>query len=81
MKCGAINKDSAREAMFVGMTRCDRPMQRMIRITLPKLMDRLFLRAGIAKKGRDCHSLRHTCDALLYQATRDVKIVQKTLRH
>jgi integrase len=43
-------------------------------------MDRLFLRAGIAKKGRGCHSLRHTCGALLYQATRDVKVVLNLTR-
>lgn len=80
-KRGSIEADSDGEPMFIGITRCDRPMRRMTRITLSKLMDRLFLRAGIAKKGRACHALRHTCGALLYQATRDVKVVQETLRH
>lgn len=80
-KRGAIGADKDGEPMFVGVTRSDRPMQRITRITLSKLMDRLFLRAGITKKGRACHALRHTCGALLYQATRDVKVVQETLRH
>jgi len=38
-------------------------------------------KASLKRPGISCHALRHTCGALLYQATRDVKIVQETLRH
>ena len=78
---GPTVADKDGEPLFVGVTRCDRPMKRMARITLSKLLDRLLLVAGIAKKGRGCHALRHTCGSQLYQATRDVKVVQETLRH
>jgi integrase/recombinase XerC/integrase/recombinase XerD len=38
-------------------------------------------KAGLKRPGVSCHALRHTCGALLYQATRDIKVVQETLRH
>jgi integrase/recombinase XerC/integrase/recombinase XerD len=68
-------------AMFVSLSKGDKEMCRITRTGLSKWMDELLLKAGIAKKGRACHALRHTCGALLYQATRDVKVVQETLRH
>jgi integrase/recombinase XerC/integrase/recombinase XerD len=67
--------------MFVSLSKGNKEMCRITRTGLSKWMDELLLKAGIVKKGRACHALRHTCGALLYQATRDVKVVQETLRH
>jgi len=67
--------------VFDSLSKGDKEMCRITRTGLSKWMDELLLKAGIVKKGRACHALRHTCGALLYQATRDVKVVQETLRH
>lgn len=80
-KRGPIPSDQDGEPLFVSLTKSDRVCGRITRIGLSKWLDSLLLKAGIAKKGRGCHALRHTCGALLYQATRDVKVVQETLRH
>ncbi len=45
------------------------------------IINKYLTQAGLKKKGISCHALRHTCGTLLYQATRDVKVVQSTLRH
>ncbi|TYO96315.1 phage integrase family protein [Geothermobacter ehrlichii] len=33
------------------------------------------------RDGLSYHALRHTCGALLYQATRDIRAAQETLGH
>lgn len=38
-------------------------------------------KSGLKWPGISCHALRHTCGHLLYQTTRDPKVVQETLRH
>lgn len=73
--------DSDGRPLFVSLSRCNRELGRLSRIGLSKWMDTVLLKASIAKNGRACHALRHTCGSLLYQATRDVKVVQETLRH
>jgi integrase/recombinase XerC/integrase/recombinase XerD len=78
---GSISPDKYGEPLFVSLSRGDNVRGRISRIGLSKWMDSLLIKAAIAKKGRGCHALRHTCGALLYQATRDVKVVQETLRH
>lgn len=80
-KRGPVPSDQYGEPLFVSLTKSDRVCGRITRIGLSKWLDSLLLKAGIAKKGRGCHALRHTCGALLYQATKDVKVVQETLRH
>jgi integrase/recombinase XerC/integrase/recombinase XerD len=67
--------------MFVSLSKGSKEMCRITRTGLSKWMDKILHKAGITKKGRACHALRHTCGSLLYQATRDVKVVQETLRH
>lgn len=73
--------DSDGVPMFVSLSKGDREMGRISRIGLSKWMDKLLENAEVTKLGRACHALRHTCGSLLYQATRDVKVVQETLRH
>lgn len=78
---GAVPSDRNGEPLFVSLTKSDAVHGRITRIGLSKWIDTMLAKAGVAKKGRGCHALRHTCGALLYQATRDVKVVQETLRH
>ena len=78
---GDIDSDKDGEPIFVSLGKTGKLGGRITRIGLSKWMDVMLLKAGISKKGRACHALRHTCGALLYQATRDVKVVQETLRH
>jgi len=78
---GPVVSDKDGEPVFVSLGKSGRLGGRITRIGLSKWMDTMLIKAGITKKGRACHALRHTCGALLYQATRDVKVVQETLRH
>lgn len=78
---GSVAPDMEGEPLFVSLGKSGVVRGRITRIGLSKWIDTLLLKAGITKKGRACHALRHTCGALLYQATRDVKVVQETLRH
>jgi integrase/recombinase XerC/integrase/recombinase XerD len=78
---GPVQSDTNGEPVFVSLDKGGRVRGRITRIGLSKWMDTMLVKAGIHKKGRGCHALRHTCGALLYQATRDVKVVQETLRH
>jgi len=78
---GDVQSDKDGEPIFVSLGKSGRLGGRITRIGLSKWMDTMLAKAGITKKGRACHALRHTCGALLYQATRDVKVVQETLRH
>ncbi len=78
---GTVQSDKDGEPIFVSLGKSGKLGRRITRIGLSKWMDTMLAKAGITKKGRACHALRHTCGALLYQATRDVKVVQETLRH
>jgi integrase/recombinase XerC/integrase/recombinase XerD len=78
---GDVVSDKDGEPIFVSLGKAGKLGGRITRIGLSKWMDTMLVKAGITKKGRACHALRHTCGALLYQATRDVKVVQETLRH
>ena len=78
---GPVQSDKDGEPIFVSLSKGDTVRGRITRIGLSKWIDTMLAKAGITKKGRGCHALRHTCGALLYQATRDVKVVQETLRH
>jgi integrase/recombinase XerC/integrase/recombinase XerD len=78
---GDVQSDKDGEPIFVSLGKSGKLGGRITRIGLSKWMDTMLAKAGITKKGRACHALRHTCGALLYQATRDVKVVQETLRH
>lgn len=78
---GPVQSDKDGEPIFVSLSKGDKVRGRITRIGLSKWIDTMLAKAGITKKGRGCHALRHTCGALLYQATRDVKVVQETLRH
>lgn len=58
-----------------------RLMHRITRRGLQNIVDRIFKDAGVKSPGVLCHSLRHSCGTNLYGATKDLRIVQETLRH
>lgn len=45
------------------------------------IVNSVLRRAGLKKKGNSCHALRHSCGTNLYAATKDIRLVQETLRH
>lgn len=58
-----------------------KPGNRINRRNIREAVDLWLERAGYKEKGKSDHMLRHTCATLLYKETKDLKIVQETLRH
>lgn len=54
---------------------------RINRRNIREAVDLWLTRAGYKEKGKSDHMLRHTCATLLYKETKDLKVVQETLRH
>lgn len=44
------------------------------------VMNKGLKKAGLKQKGYACHILRHSCGTNLYAATKDLRVVQETLR-
>lgn len=78
---GAIERDNQGEPLFVQVRKGGTAMGRISRTGVNKVVDHYLQKAGLKREGLSCHALRHTCGALLYQATRDVRAVQETLGH
>lgn len=45
------------------------------------IVNSILRRVGLKKNGNSCHALRHSCGTNLYAATKDIRLVQETLRH
>lgn len=54
---------------------------RLSRTSLNNIVDYWFRKANIKESKKSCHILRHTAGTLLYHATKDLRLVQETLRH
>jgi integrase/recombinase XerC/integrase/recombinase XerD len=78
---GPLEKDSQGEPLFVQVRKGGRAMGRISRTGVNKVVDHYLRKAELKREGLSCHALRHTCGALLYQATRDIRAVQETLGH
>lgn len=78
---GAVERDNQGEPLFVQVRKGGTAMGRISRTGVNKVVDYYLRKAGLKREGLSCHALRHTCGALLYQATRDVRAVQETLGH
>jgi len=78
---GSLEKDEQGEPLFVQIRKGGTAMGRISRTGVNKIIDHYLLKAGLKRDGLSCHALRHTCAALLYQATRDIRAVQETLGH
>jgi integrase/recombinase XerC/integrase/recombinase XerD len=72
---GQVNRDELGEPLFSSLSKAGKPLGRITRIGLIKLIDTLYGNAAIKRPHLACHALRHTCGAQLYQQTRDVKVV------
>jgi len=81
MARGAVERDDHGEPLFVQIRKGGTAMGRISRTGVNKVVDHYLQNAGLKREGLSCHALRHTCGALLYQATRDVRAVQETLGH
>jgi integrase/recombinase XerC/integrase/recombinase XerD len=81
MARGTVERDDHGEPLFVQIRKGGTAMGRISRTGMNKVIDHYLLKAGLKREGLSCHALRHTCGALLYQATRDVRAVQETLGH
>jgi integrase/recombinase XerC/integrase/recombinase XerD len=78
---GQLEKDEQGEPLFVQIRKGGTAMGRIIRTGVNKIVNHYLLKAGLKRNGLSYHALRHTCGALLYQATRDIRAVQETLGH
>jgi integrase/recombinase XerC/integrase/recombinase XerD len=54
---------------------------RISRDGIRTVVDAHLSKLGLKRQGLSCHALRHTCGTLLYQETKDLALVQETLRH
>lgn len=78
---GPVEPDDNGEPLFVQVRKGDMPGGRITRQGVNSVINDYLVKAGLKRKGFSCHALRHTCGALLYQATRDIRAVQETLGH
>ena len=54
---------------------------RLDRQTIRWNTNRILSALGMKTKGASCHVFRHSCATALYKNTRDLRVVQETLRH
>lgn len=59
----------------------NKPGNRVDRRNIRLAIDNWLKQAGLKEPGKSAHMLRHTCATLLYKETKDLKVVQETLRH
>jgi integrase/recombinase XerC/integrase/recombinase XerD len=78
---GVVPADRQGAPLFCSVTKGHRTRGRITRIGINWVIDHYLKEIGAKREGLSCHALRHTCGHLLYQATRDVRVVQETLRH
>lgn len=55
-------------------------MGRITRNGIRWIMNKALDAAGLKHPGQSCHVLRHSCGTNLYQSTKDLRLVQETLR-
>ena len=75
-----IPRDDQGTPAFVSLSN-NKNGHRLSRTAIRDIVDGCLTAAGLKKPGLSCHCLRHTCGTLLYRATKDLRIVQETLRH
>ena len=75
-----IKKDGVQTPLFVSDSHKNL-WGRMSRNGLRFVMNKALELSGYKKKGFSCHIFRHSVGTNLYQATRDLRLVQETLGH
>lgn len=79
----AIQDDISKTPLITSMSNNNRG-HRISRDAINRIIDYWFDKAEVTNGRQDklsCHLLRHTCGSLLYQETKDLRVVQETLRH
>ena len=74
-----IDRRPASDATFISLSRRNKG-ERIQRNGIRKMMDRILTATGYKEKGISCHVLRHSCGTNLYAKTKDLRVVQETLR-
>jgi len=77
---GRAEQDTLGVPLFTRLLKGGIVAKRITRSGINRIIDSYLVSAGVKRSGVSCHALRHTCGTLLYQATRDVRAVQETLR-
>lgn len=72
-------KDGAFTPTFISDSH-KRLNQRLSRNGIRDIMNKILKAAGYKQKGYSCHIFRHSCGTNLYAATKDLRVVQETLR-
>ena len=72
---------NAEEIPVFTSTSRNQPGSRIDRRNIRLAIDSWLTKAGLKEPGKSAHMLRHTCATLLYKETKDLKVVQETLRH
>lgn len=55
--------------------------ERLTRQGIRWIINDILTQTGLKREGLSCHALRHSCGTNLYKATKDLRVVQETLRH
>ena len=76
----AVKPDDSGTPLFVNLGHSTKGT-RLSRPGLRKAVNSYLKAAGIKRDGISCHALRHTCGMMLYKNSKDIKVVQETLRH
>ena len=53
---------------------------RITRVGIRYVINKALTNAGLKQPGYACHLFRHSCGTNLYQETKDLRVVQETLR-
>lgn len=83
IKQGPIPRDKSGTPVFTIVSH-NNQFSRISRQSIRKAINALLKKAHIRtdnKKNYSCHLLRHTCGSLIYNKTKDLQLVQETMRH
>ena len=72
-------KEGGRTPVFVSLSNRNAGA-RLDRNGIRKTIDRILNALGYKRKGISCHVFRHSCGTNLYAQTKDLRVVQETLR-
>ncbi|MCQ2362562.1 MAG: tyrosine-type recombinase/integrase, partial [Acidaminococcaceae bacterium] len=76
-----VRPDENGEIPVFTSTSRNQPGNRIDRRNIRLAIDGWLKKAGLKEPHKSAHMLRHTCATLLYKETKDLKVVQETLRH
>ena len=77
---GPVEQDNGFTPTIISFSHC-RYGKRITRSGLHVIIAKALEWAGLKYPGHACHTLRHSCGTNLYHETKDIRVVQETLRH